>query len=68
MRPECTPKSTKEQWEFTALDFKRRANFPHCLGAVDKKHIGVIKPEHSVSMFYNYTDFFFRGINGRGRH
>jgi len=54
MHPECIPKPTKEQWELTALEFKRRANFPHCLGAVDGKHIRVIKPEHSGSMFYNY--------------
>jgi len=42
----------------TALEFERRAYFPHCLGAVDGKHIRVIKPEDSGSMFYNYKDFF----------
>ena len=67
MRPECIPNPTKEQWELTALELERRVNFPHCLGAVDGKHIRVIKPEHSGSMFYNYKDFF-RSINGRGRH
>jgi hypothetical protein len=34
----CIPKPTKEQWELTALEFERRSNFPHCLGAVDGKH------------------------------
>ena len=53
MRPECIPKPTKEKWELTALEYERRANFPHCLGAVDGKHIRIIKPEHSGSMFYN---------------
>jgi len=43
--------------ELTALDFERRVNFPHCLGAVDGKHIRVIKPEQSGSMFYNYKKF-----------
>ena len=42
----------------TAQEFERKANFPHCLGAVDGKHIQVMKPEHSSSMFYNYKDFF----------
>ena len=42
----------------TALEFEKRANFLHCLGAVDGKHIRVIKPEHSGSMFCNYKDFF----------
>ena len=70
MRPECIPKPTKEQRELTALEFERRANFLHCLGAVDGKHIRVITPEHSGSMFYNYKEFFFRlyCINGRGRN
>jgi len=58
MRPECIPKPTKEQWELTALEFEKTANSPHCLGAVDGKHIRVIKPEHSGSKFYNYKDFF----------
>ena len=52
------PKPTKEQWELTALEFEKTANFPHCLGAVDGKHIRVINPGHSGSMFYNYKDFF----------
>jgi hypothetical protein len=52
------PNLQKEQWELTSLEFERRANFPHCLRAVDGKHIRVIKPEHSGSMFYNYKDFF----------
>ena len=59
MRAECIPKPTKETWELIALEFERRANFPHFLGAVDGKHIRVIKPEHGGSMFYNYKDFFF---------
>jgi len=69
MRPECIPKPTKEQWELTVLEFEKTANFPHCLGSVDGKHIRVIKSKHGGSMFYNYKDFFFyRGISGRGRH
>ena len=39
MRPERIPKPTKEQWELTALEFERRANFPHRLGAVDGKNV-----------------------------
>ena len=66
-RPELISRPTKEQWEFTALDFERRANFPNFLGTGVGKYIRVTKPEHSGSMFYNYKDFF-RGINGRGRH
>ena len=60
MRQECIPKPTKEQWELTALEFERRVNFRHCLGAVDGKHIRVIRQEHSASIFSNYKDFFPR--------
>jgi hypothetical protein len=68
MRPECIPKPIKEQWGLTAFEFEKTANFPYCLAAVDGKHIRVIKPEHSDSMFYNNKDFFFGGIDGRGGH
>ena len=63
-RPECIPKLTKEQWALTALEFERRANFPHCLGAVEGKYIRVIKPEQSGSMFYYYEELLSLGING----
>jgi hypothetical protein len=46
-------KPTKQQWELPDLDFERRAYFPHCLGAVDGKHIRGIKQQLSGSMFYN---------------
>ena len=57
MHPERISRPIKGQLELTALDFERRVNFPHCLGAVDGKHIRVIKPEQSGSMFYNYKKF-----------
>jgi len=58
MRPECISKTTKEQWELTALEFERRDNFSHCLGAVDGKHVQVIKPEHSGSDYLKLQRFF----------
>jgi len=58
MRPECIPKPTKEGWELTALEFERKANFSHCLGAVDGKRNRVMKPEHSGSMSYRIQRFF----------
>jgi len=45
MRPNGIPKLTKEQWEFTVLEFERRTNFPHWLGAFGWKHFRVFKPE-----------------------
>lgn len=58
LRLECIPVPTKERWELIAEEFEKRANFPHCLGAVDGKHIRIIRPANSGSMFYNYKDYF----------
>jgi len=39
MKSEFLPTPSKENWETIALDFEINANFPHCIGAVDGKHI-----------------------------
>ncbi|KAM0729423.1 Protein ANTAGONIST OF LIKE HETEROCHROMATIN PROTEIN 1 [Formica fusca] len=33
------PSSTEEDWLRIATDFEHRCNFPHCIGAIDGKHI-----------------------------
>lgn len=48
-----------EEWENIADGFRRNANFPHCLGAVDGKHIRVKKPDKSDSMYFNYYKEYF---------
>jgi hypothetical protein len=67
MRPKSIPKPTKEQWEFTALEFERRANFPHCLGACGVINFRVLKPEKRLDVL-QLQGLFLPGINGRGRH
>lgn len=49
---------SKDDWLMIANNFESAANFPLCLGAIDGKHIRVIKPEQSGSMFLNYKHYF----------
>lgn len=55
---EFIPKLTKERCESVATGFEKRANFFHCIGAVDGKHIRIVKPDFSGSLYYNYKSFF----------
>ncbi|XP_067130354.1 putative nuclease HARBI1 [Centruroides vittatus] len=45
---------TEREWMDIAKLFKEKWNFPHCLGAMDGKHINIIPPSGSGSEFYNY--------------
>ncbi|XP_063230841.1 uncharacterized protein LOC134535573 [Bacillus rossius redtenbacheri] len=58
MKDMCIPQPTEENWLNIAAGFDRKANFPHCLGAIDGKHIRVIQPKQSGSLYYNYKKFF----------
>lgn len=49
---------TPEQWLVVANDYDTLWNFPHCLGAIDGKHILLQSPINSGSEFYNYKGFF----------
>lgn len=58
MKSNCFPALTEELWLTAAAGFHDRTNFPHCVGAVDGKHIRIIKPTDSGSLYYNYKQFF----------
>ncbi|KAJ8711924.1 hypothetical protein PYW08_008878 [Mythimna loreyi] len=49
---------TKVDWLQIANKFQKSSDFPLCLRAVDDKHIRVIKPMDSGSMFLNYKHYF----------
>lgn len=55
---ESMPKPSQETWLRICTEFEKYANFPNCIGAIDGKHIRIIKPSHSGSLYYNYKNYF----------
>jgi len=43
-----------DEWRTVAKEFNDIWNFPHCLGAVDGKHVVIQAPSNSGSSNYNY--------------
>ena len=43
-----------DNWKLIASDFWSRWQFPHCLGALDGKHVVLLKPWKSGLLYFNY--------------
>jgi hypothetical protein len=51
------PQPNKEKWLHISQGFQENSDFPNCIGAVDGKHIRIVKPLHSGSLYYNYKSY-----------
>lgn len=49
---------TSDEWKYIANEFEKRWNFPHCIGALDGKHVNIKKPPHTGSFYFNYKNKF----------
>ncbi|CAN8032339.1 unnamed protein product, partial [Ixodes persulcatus] len=50
--------ATEEEWLAKAEDFKMIWQFPNCVAAIDGKHVQIVKPARSGSLYYNYKKTF----------
>lgn len=56
LKDQFATKST-ENWLNIANEFNYRWNFPNCLGAIDGRHVPIVCPPNSGSLFFNYKVF-----------
>ena len=50
--------NSEEEWKSIIDRFYEQWNFPHCIGAVDGKHIAITCPANTVSEYHNYKGFY----------
>ncbi|KAL8595199.1 hypothetical protein ACOMHN_043352 [Nucella lapillus] len=47
-----------DYWRLIASNFASKCNFPHCLGALDGKHVVMRAPDNTGSLYFNYKGSF----------
>lgn len=50
--------TTRERWLQCANEFEEQWHYPHCVAAMDGKHVMLQAPINSGSEYYNYKSFF----------
>lgn len=52
------PTSSENDLKVRAKEFWEQWNFPNCVGAIDGKHIRIVCPPKSGSLYFNYKEYF----------
>ncbi|XP_008189418.1 uncharacterized protein LOC103311551 [Acyrthosiphon pisum] len=56
--PVLLPPPTENDFKTRASEFWERWNFPNCVGAIDGKHVRVMCPDKTGSLYFNYKNYF----------
>lgn len=43
-----------EEWKLIAEHYERKWGLPHCLGAIDGKHVNIVCPPNGGSQYFNF--------------
>ena len=57
LQPIVMPEPNEEIWRASEKVFKEKWNFPHCVAAIDGKHVRIKAPPHRGSEFFNYKKY-----------
>ncbi|CAH2014126.1 unnamed protein product [Acanthoscelides obtectus] len=68
LQPLYMPIEQEGDWIKIADEFYSRTNFPNIIGAIDGKHIRMIQPEHSETLYSCPMDNLTINENNRGRN
>lgn len=58
LQPVFMPTPDEAMWRHIEQGFRNVLNFPHCIGAIDGKHVLIQAPPNSGSSFYNYKNYY----------
>lgn len=56
--PVFLPPPNEIDWEEKAKEFWIRWGYPNCVAAIDGKHVRLVAPSNSGSLFFNYKGYF----------